>query len=165
MESEVHRDIVSGWKSVQRSPVWSLKSGIDISCMDWTLLPVGCSHYVCWYTLCVCCGYLLTRIVCIDTDKWRCTLSSVSQRLNPSWLSLLIAPSYYLSVKKRGGGPASVCQKTIYLHRDPVLSPGCDSYSLSYFLTLWTPLPLTTHPLSHHNFSTPNNLHIRSDGW
>lgn len=46
----------------------------------------------------------LTWIGCRDTDKWRCTLSSGSQRLNPSWLSLLVAPSYYLCAKREVEG-------------------------------------------------------------
>ena len=102
--------------------------------MDSVSLPVIRVLYVYVYTLvCLLCVWL-TWIVGCDTDKWRCTLRSRSQRLNPSWLSLLISSSYYLSVKERGGGPASVCQKTIRLHGDPILSPAYNS--LSHFLTL-----------------------------
>ncbi len=122
----------------------------------WTVCPCLLPAVImCMCTLCVCllCVWL-TWIVCCDTDKWRCTLSSGSQRFNPSWLSLLIAPSYYLSVKKRDGGPASVRQKTVNLHGAPVLSPGCNFHSLCHFLILWT-LRLTS-VIQH--FATPCNL-------
>ena len=61
---------------------------------------------------------MCTLPVCFlrDADEWHCTLIQGSQRVNPSWLSLLIAPSYYLSVKTGGGGPASLRPKTIHLH-------------------------------------------------
>lgn len=97
---------------------------------------------------CVC----LPWIVCCDTDKWCCTLRSSSSRLHPSWLSLLIAPSYYLSVKKRGGGPVSVCQKTIHLRRAPSPDAWLHRPPPSRFLTLWA-------PWFQHLF-TPGHFHI-----
>lgn len=55
------------------------------------------------------CTLCVFWVGCRDTDKRRCTLSSGSQRLHPSWLSMLIAPCYYLSAKKSGGWMGSAC--------------------------------------------------------